>query len=35
MPIKHTLRSADPTKEAADVLALFVWATGSGGSKKK
>ena len=35
MPIKHTLRAADPTKESADVLALFVWALGSGGGKKK
>ena len=35
MPIKFTLRAADPTKESADVLPLFVWALESGGGKKK
>ncbi len=35
MPIKFTLRAADPTKESADVLSIFVWALGSAGGKKK
>ncbi len=35
MPLKFTLRSADPVKESGDVLALFVPALGSSNPKKK